>query len=49
MKGILHNEHPVNKDIFVHVPKNQFANNLLDKFQAVGLFSIDFLFIYFIF
>lgn len=37
----------MNKDIFVQVPKNQFANNVLDKFQAVGLFSIGFLFIHF--
>lgn len=42
MKEILHNEHPVNKDVFVQVPKSQFANDVLDKFQAVALFFYRF-------
>lgn len=41
MKGITHNEHLENQDIFVQVPKNQFANNVLDPVQDVGL-SIGF-------
>lgn len=42
MKGITHNEHLENQDIFVQVPKNQFANNVLDT--VVGL-SIGFPFL----
>lgn len=38
MKEILHKENPVNKDVFVQVSKSQFANDLLDKFQAVAFF-----------
>lgn len=45
MKGIMHNEHLENLDIFVKVPKSQFANNTLEKFQGVGLSSIGFLFL----
>lgn len=45
MKGITHNEHLENQDIFDQVPKNQFANNVLDKVQGIGLSSIGFLFL----
>lgn len=49
MKGITHNEHLKNQDIFVQVPKNQFANNTFNKFQAVGLSCICLLFLQILF
>lgn len=45
MKGITHNEHLKNQDIFVQVPKNQFASNTFDKFQGVGLSCKSLLFL----
>jgi len=45
----MHNEHLENQDIFVQVPENQFANNMLDKFQGVGLSSVSFLFLQILF
>lgn len=49
VKGIMHNEHLENQDIFVQVPKNQFANNMLNKFQGVGFSSMGFLFLQILF
>lgn len=40
MKEILRDDHPVNKDVFVQVPKSQFASGVLDKFQTIALFFL---------